>query len=59
MKLRLENIKMQDWQQAVNAAQDWHKWHNKEGHQKHKTIMQGKFVIHETPTGIIVVNYKT
>jgi hypothetical protein len=58
MNLILRNIDPKDWAQAIKAAADWNKWHNKEGQQKHITIMSGMFQVHETKTGTIVVNYK-
>jgi hypothetical protein len=58
MKLILQKIDPKDWAAAIRAALDWDKWHNKPGHQKHKTIMSAMFVVHETATGTIVVNYK-
>jgi hypothetical protein len=58
MNLIIRNIDPKDWAQAIKAAADWSKWHNKEGQQKHVTIMSGMFQVHETKTGTIVVNYK-
>jgi hypothetical protein len=58
MKLHINNIPQAQWPEAIKAAQDWNTWHNKPGQQKHKTIMDGKFIIHETATGTIVVNMK-
>jgi hypothetical protein len=58
MKVILRNIKFEHWMDAAKTAKDWHKWHNKDGWQKHKTTMDSRFVIHETETGTIVVNYK-
>jgi hypothetical protein len=58
MNLILRKIHSKDWEAATQAALSWNKWHNKEGQQKHITIMSGMFQVHETKTGTIVVNYK-
>lgn len=63
MKLILRGIKPEDWQAAVTVALDWNKWHNTPGHDKHTTIMAGRFVVHrfvvhETASGTVVVRYK-
>ena len=58
MKVIIRNIRPEYWPAAVKAALAWQQWHNKEGQQKHKTIMDGRFVVHETATGTIVVTAK-
>ena len=58
MKLILRNIKPEDWQEAVNVALDWNKWHNTPERQRHETIMARKYIVHETETGTVVIRYR-
>ena len=52
------NVRYEDLPAAAKMAQDWHTWYDTPEWDKKKQSFGGKFIVHETKTGTIVINGK-